>query len=905
MDDSEDYWSDFSDDIYTQEAAEEKKANEILLSLQRWIYSSNLESYLREKHSTSRIITLDQFKRALSTCGYYCEILDLQTLLKRLDIKDSQGIDYVKFLTDLNEKNAAWWKETIKNSSFELSYRGKKNGNIRPLCSRPVYTFIENNLNDIAEQAINKAGYLTIDEFVDELFKAKTSITKRELRKGLLDNEIPLARLDTHILYKEVTENRERFYKNDFLRYLGDDERLETSSSTGDNVTVLKRGGLEGAIENVMIDEEVVDGGEFIDHKDPSPKKPQPAPLKPEPDTKKPDPTPIAKKDAPKSVPTKPQAKDKNYDLYLNKLENYVKRNAIDVGKTLREVDENHDEIIDLDTFKKWNDTIESPLSGIELKSLHKKMKTEFGAEPTINDIMTKLQLIDEPGAPPKKDDDPFKDVEDELKKKQKQEEDAKKKANDEEAKKKKQDEDAKKQAKNEQDRKNQKGMLDKLIKNKDAKKLKEAEEEAARLQKAKEEAEKLKKQQDELRRKQKEEADLKKAKDEADKKKAKDESAKKNQKSMLDKLFKNKDTMKKKEQEEAQRKKQQEEAKKAKELEDAKKAKEIEDALKRKELEKKLKKEQEEKKKQDDKLKLLQKSKNKLDDNVIKKRQQEAKRIADEEAKRKKEQDDKKKPIDFYPKKNKDIRDSLDDDDLLDVVDKNKKKNIYDYSDEEDDMDRYSPNKIHDDYVPSPSPPRKRDDSPDYNEKVVKLKLLEDNLKDKNILISSLQDEIRILRESTGGNNSKSQNEISILEKENRTLNKKLQENDEKYREDRRKMEEVIRESMITPESGDFMLLQKKIEILERSLYEREKKTQHLEFSGSAKDKKEIRDLRQQIEEQNSYYQQVINKKNQEISIFRDELDLMLTELDQLKKVNLEKEQLFMQKKGDLIDRY
>lgn len=92
---------------------------------------------------------------------------------------------------------------------------------------------------------------------------------------------------------------------------------------------------------------------------------------------------------------------------------------------------------------------------------------------------------------------------------------------------------------------------------------------------------------------------------------------------------------------------------------------------------------------------------------------------------------------------------------------------------------------------------------------------------------------------------------------------------------------------------------------MLERSLYEREKKSYELEFGSSTKDKKLIKSLEQQISDQNSYYSQILEKKNSEIAMFRDELDIMLNEIDTLKKQNLEKERIFMQKKGDLIDRY
>ena len=71
---------------------------------------------------------------------------------------------------------------------------------------------------------------------------------------------------------------------------------------------------------------------------------------------------------------------------------------------------------------------------------------------------------------------------------------------------------------------------------------------------------------------------------------------------------------------------------------------------------------------------------------------------------------------------------------------------------------------------------------------------------------------------------------------------------------------------------------------------------------SLNSKDKLEINRLKNQIETERNYYSQIIDKKNNEIRVFRDELDVMLQELDELKKENLEKELLFMQNKSKLV---
>lgn len=133
---------------------------------------------------------------------------------------------------------------------------------------------------------------------------------------------------------------------------------------------------------------------------------------------------------------------------------------------------------------------------------------------------------------------------------------------------------------------------------------------------------------------------------------------------------------------------------------------------------------------------------------------------------------------------------------------------------------------------------------------------------------------------------------EISTLEQENRNLNRKLRESEDRYQRDKNKLEELIKENINTPQSGDFLLLQKKIEYLERNVYERENESKKDAFRSTynAKDKQEIKRLQGQIEAERAHYAQVIEKKNREIAIFRDELDMMLHELEELKTQNLGK---------------
>ena len=124
----------------------------------------------------------------------------------------------------------------------------------------------------------------------------------------------------------------------------------------------------------------------------------------------------------------------------------------------------------------------------------------------------------------------------------------------------------------------------------------------------------------------------------------------------------------------------------------------------------------------------------------------------------------------------------------------------MYDIDDERDDL--------------SPSPKPKIRDSSDTD---YKLKLLKDSLQDKDSMIKSLQSEINQLNNTISKmpkvqDDKLVNDEISKLTKENKNLSLRLAENDKKYRQDKRKMEEVIKDSIVQPQSGDFMLLQKKI---------------------------------------------------------------------------------------------
>ena len=515
----------------------------------------------------------------------------------------------------------------------------------------------------------------------------------------------------------------------DFMSYLDDEDEVQMTE--GGNNFVIDEENVGLGNQFFDINEELIDD-EIIDN------------TKPKPSVK---PKTIGK---PKSKTTK-KKRDRNYELMLNKLENYVKRNDIDIENTLRAHDTNHDEVIDLDAFKKWSAEISSPLSGLEQKSLYNKMKKELGAEPTINDIITKLDIKDtpedskpsrpEPKPKPKPavkkpepkpkpspnkakkttDEDPFQEIEDIIKNTDKKKKDDKKKKEQEDSKKK------------QLDAKKKKEQEDKKKKEADSKKKKDTEDKKNKETEAKKKQDEAKKKQDEIKKKQ-----------EQDKKKKLELEAKK-----------------KREKDQADQKRIQQEAKKKREQEEAKR---------RKELEAKKKREQE-----------SNKNKNTSDKN--------------------------KKPINFHPDA-KNYDESIDDLDDISINKNNRDKNInrrsgydlYDIDDERDDL--------------SPSPKPKIRDSSDTD---YKLKLLKDSLQDKDSMIKSLQSEINQLNNTISKmpkvqDDKLVNDEISKLTKENKNLSLRLAENDKKYRQDKRKMEEVIKDSIVQPQSGDFMLLQKKI---------------------------------------------------------------------------------------------
>jgi hypothetical protein len=334
----EGYWSDFSDDVYTQEVNEEKKSAEVLFSLQRWIYNSNLESELNSKFMGRDIITLDEFKDALNEAGYYCEFLDLQALLKRLDIVDNKGINYKQFLSNVMERNAAWWKERLSNNGFDITSKGRRDGNYVPLCNKAIYNFITRNLGDKVKQAINRAGYLNVHEFIEDMFAdCEAGLTKRELRRQLLEKDIPLTRLDTHILFKMLEHSGEGIvYEDDFKRLVDDSREFIIDEDNGATMS-----------GNVWIDEEVEFGDGIM-------------------------------KNVSHSSP---------YDQALINLNDYIRKNSVDALQKLTQFDTKKDGIANRQIFLNFNKDIKSPLTTLEQKGLITHLISEAGGKLTIPDL--------------------------------------------------------------------------------------------------------------------------------------------------------------------------------------------------------------------------------------------------------------------------------------------------------------------------------------------------------------------------------------------------------------------------------------------------------------------------------------------------------------------------------------
>ena len=83
----------------------------------------------------------------------------------------------------------------------------------------------KNNLSDITEHAINKAGYLNCNELLNQIF-VNNKISKRQLRRQFLNHDIPLTRLDTHILFKEISDGNDTISKQEFMQYLNNEDIL-------------------------------------------------------------------------------------------------------------------------------------------------------------------------------------------------------------------------------------------------------------------------------------------------------------------------------------------------------------------------------------------------------------------------------------------------------------------------------------------------------------------------------------------------------------------------------------------------------------------------------------------------------------------------------------------------------
>jgi len=334
----EEYWSDFSDDDYSAEMTEESKAKEVLSSLQRWVYNSNIESDLNSKYSHRNIISLEEFKNAIVDAGYPCEYIELQGLLKRLDIFEDTGIDYKQFFENLSDKNAAWWNTKLKSNGLEVSAQGRRNGNYRPLCNKVVYEFINSNIGFQAKQAINRAGFLSINEFIDEIFfDYPRGISKKQLRKEFLQKDIPLTRLDTHILYKNLENPQENVIKISDMKNFIDDPQEFIVAKGIDNL---------GGAQNIWIDEEIVDDNDGLMIKGHS-----------------------------------------QYDEPLLKLRQHIKTNNVDLEKVLNSVDTSRKGEISRGEFLKFNKAIKSPITVLEQKGLFGSITKEKANKITLSDL--------------------------------------------------------------------------------------------------------------------------------------------------------------------------------------------------------------------------------------------------------------------------------------------------------------------------------------------------------------------------------------------------------------------------------------------------------------------------------------------------------------------------------------
>jgi len=549
----DEYWSDFSDDDYSTEMSEENQAKEVLSSLQRWAYNSNIERNLERKYSPSSVITLDQFKEALHEEGYHCDFIELQALLKRLDIAHDSGIDYKQFFDNLNDKNAAWWTKKLKSNSLEVAAQGKRNGNYRPFCNPAIHEFILANIGVQTKQAINRAGYFSVSELIEEIYYENPSgLSKRQLRKELLSKDIPLTRLDTHILYKTLEDPESQSVKSsDFRRFVDDPEEY----------VVAKGLNKVGGAKMFSIDESVIDPNDGL-------------------------------------------KSGSQYDEPLNRLRTHVKTNKCDIAKALKEADTAKIGEINRSEFLKFNKLIKSPLTVLEQKGLFAHITQSTGLKITVPDLTNLLKSSTGP-APGRAPVSPSK------------------------------------------------------------------------------------------------------------------------------------------------------------------------------------------------------------------------------------------KPS--SPGKAK-----------MDIATKEK------------------------------------------------LADLEKSILNKNALIKTMEAEITQMRNQLPSLTLK--DDLAALQNQNR----ELREEAKKAQQEKRSLEKILKENFTTPESGDFILLQKKIELLEQGVYEREKQIKKEKYNSSTyqKYKKENEGLAKQIEEERAYYLSIIQKKNQEIAVFRQELDMLLEEVDHVKRDNIEKEKIFMENKGDLIPR-
>eukprot|EP00347_Sterkiella_histriomuscorum_P013994 403362573 len=244
INDQDEYWSDFSDEDQMIEEQEEKQIMKTLNSLQIWLHQvmkqgeiDVLKLFKSLEDNQEGLISLKDLHHALIQLGFTSDYISLANLIKNLEQKKQNYIDYIGFVKNLQQKPYTWWQEVLLNNCFETRTQINKEGNYNSIL--PQFDNFSSNkylkfyLNVISEKLINnQSNAQKLQEVLQD--DRVNYLTKTQFRNFILQSRINLTRFECHILFKYLEDEGKLFIDTlyQYLQNPNDFSQLKTKSLT-------------------------------------------------------------------------------------------------------------------------------------------------------------------------------------------------------------------------------------------------------------------------------------------------------------------------------------------------------------------------------------------------------------------------------------------------------------------------------------------------------------------------------------------------------------------------------------------------------------------------------------------------------------------------------------------------